>query len=250
MFTFSLLSILILPILAASVVVGAWFARRSMRRHGTQWNRSGLESSLIGAYGLLLSFGFFLSGNVHREHAALVHDQSEALAMLYRETQLLPAAEGEGLRDGIRAILALEVQVAGVADEARIDLETRCGNAYDELWDALSTRATAPGAAAGYRSALDCAQRAIALEYRLRFNEAERSPPAFLILLIGGSLMIAFLIGFTCAGEGHGRLVPVGYVLLAGCTIVTILDLNDPWHGFLRPSNQNYAQLLKAIERP
>ena len=81
-------------------------------------------------------------------------------------------------------------------------------------------------------------------------DEAERAPPAFLILLIGGSLMIAFLIGFTCAGEGHGRLVPVGYVLLAGCTIVTILDLNDPWHGFLRPSNQNYAQLLKAIERP
>lgn len=250
MFTFSVLSILILPILAATVFTGAWFARRSVRLHGTRWNRSGLESSLIGAYGLLLSFGFFLSGNVHREYAALVHDQSEVLAKLYRESQLLPAEEGAVVRDRIRAILALEVQVAGVTDEVRAEIETRCGRAYDELWSTLSSRATASGATATYRPAIDCAQRAIALEYRLRFNEAERSPPAFLILLLGGSLLVAFLIGFTCASEGHGRLVPVGYVLLAGCTLVTILDLNDPWHGFLRPSQENYAQLLHAIERP
>lgn len=245
--TFRLLTALFLPVLALVVVAGVVLARRRLQRAGATWNSSKLESSLIGVYGFLLSFGFYLSGTVHRESTELVHEQSAELAMLHREASLLPPADAEAVHACIRGILSAEVKTARTDDEARSVLEAECSRAYDKLWDALVVRAVVPGAQAMYRPSLDHAQRAIALEYRLRFSELERVPRGFLLLLVSGALFVGFLIGFTSGSEGHGWLVPLIFVVLAGSTIVTILDLNDPWHGFLRPSKSNYEQLLQAV---
>ncbi|MCC6407966.1 MAG: hypothetical protein IT453_12450 [Planctomycetes bacterium] len=243
----SLLMLLFVPALALVVVLGIRLARRRSERVGPPWKPSGLESNLIIFYGFLLSFVFFLSGNAHRENVGLVHDQAEALAMIHREAELLPPADGDAVRAAVRAILEIEVRETRSDDDARAKLDAECDAAYDALWETLSSRAAAPGALPTYRAALDRAQRSISLHYRLVFSETERTPGALIALVVAGALLIGFLIGFTCGSGGHGRLVPWIYVLLASCTIATILDLNDPRHGFLQPSRANFQQLLDAL---
>lgn len=242
-----MLTLLVLPLLALSVVVGTAHVRHRQRRTGSKWLASGLEGNLIGVYGLLLSFGFYSSGEVNRANASLVHDQSEVLAMLYREGELLPAGDRATVTAAVRGLLELKVRIARAGDEERAALELECGRAYDGLWAVLRERAGSGASSVDYRPTLDLLQRAIALEYRQRFSETERMPGAFLVLLFAGGLLIGYLIGFTSSGAGHGKLVPIIFVVLAGCTLIAIVDLNDPWHGFLRPSHANYEQLLGAI---
>lgn len=241
------LSVSYLPALGIVTAAGFWFARRRHAKGERVWTKSGLESGIVGSYGLLLSFGFFLSGNVNRDHAALVHDQCEALARLYREADLMSTAGRDAVRSAVRDVLTQEVAVARGDDDARAASEMESARAFDRLWATMTSMTRTEAALP--RAALDQAQRAIALEYRLRYNESERAPGAFLALLLAGACLVGFLIGYVSSAEGHGLFVPACYVLLVGGTLVTILDMNDPWHGFLRPSHANYEQLLNAIGR-
>lgn len=246
MSTFALHTLLVLPSIVLSVFAGRLAVRRRARRSDT-WSSSGLESSLIGVFGFLLSFAFFLSGGAHRESLALVHDQVAVLAKLHREADLLSPADAVALRQAVRTVLECEVAGAGASASESFACEAACSRAYDALWLEVGRRSATSADPSRFRAALDDAQEAIALEYRIRFSEIERVPTSFLWLLIAGAALTGFLIGFVCESERHGHLVPVCYVLLSGATLVTIFDLNDPRHGLLQTSRANYVQLLDAL---
>jgi hypothetical protein len=83
------LSIAYLAFLLAAVCIGYWFAEVHYRRRKVEWKPSGIESALITMFGLILSFTLLSSNNSLKERN-LIHQSSDAVAELYRESQLLP----------------------------------------------------------------------------------------------------------------------------------------------------------------
>ena len=94
--------------LLLAVALGYLVAEVNYRRRGQIWKPSGIENALITIFGLLLSFTLLSSNNSLKERTALVHQSSDAMAELYRKSQLLPAA-GPAVRDLLRQFLALEL---------------------------------------------------------------------------------------------------------------------------------------------
>jgi hypothetical protein len=95
--------------LLAAVCIGYWFAEVRYRRRKVEWKPSGIESALITIFGLLLSFTLLSSNNSLKERVNLIHQSSDAVAELYRESQLLPPAPRDSVRTYLLRFLALEL---------------------------------------------------------------------------------------------------------------------------------------------
>ena len=94
--------------LLLAVALGYLVAEVNYRRRGKIWKPSGIENALITIFGLLLSFTMLSSNNSLKERTALIHQSSDAVAELYRESQLLPTT-GPAVRDLLHQFLALEL---------------------------------------------------------------------------------------------------------------------------------------------
>ena len=95
--------------LLLAVALGYLVAEVNYRRRGKIWKPSGIENALITIFGLLLSFTLLSSNNTLKERTVLIHQSSDAVAELYRESELLPAAGPAIVRGLLLRFLALEL---------------------------------------------------------------------------------------------------------------------------------------------
>ncbi len=76
---------IIYPIfLALSVVLGSYIAKESWINKKVDWESSGIESSVIAIFSLLLSFTFFASNNLVRYRMGIIYNIRDASANLSR----------------------------------------------------------------------------------------------------------------------------------------------------------------------
>lgn len=55
-----------------------------------KWESSGIENSVVGIFGLIISFTFLQSANAHRERSIYIHGQANSVDMLYRYSKEMP----------------------------------------------------------------------------------------------------------------------------------------------------------------
>lgn len=96
--------------LLAAVSIGYWFAEVRYRRRGIEWKASGIENALITNFGLLLSFTLLSSNNSLKELTNFIHQSSNAVAELYRESQLTAPTSHDSVRAYLLWFLALELK--------------------------------------------------------------------------------------------------------------------------------------------
>jgi len=77
-------------VLVASVLVGYYLAQRFYLQRNRTWEKSGVESSLIGFFALVISFTLSASYSSSHDRNRLIHEQGDALAQMHRESLLLP----------------------------------------------------------------------------------------------------------------------------------------------------------------
>jgi hypothetical protein len=244
-------SLVFLLFLATSVAAGYLYARWRYIGPSRPWKPTGVENGIVGLYGLLLSFAFLMSGNASREHDQVVYEHNDSFAMLFREARLLPSQDGDAVRSQVRRIMALEVQSIGSDESEREAIQAKATQLYDDLWRDVAARAARAPVGPDFRPALDQVQHAIALEYRLRFMDRDRTPTLVISIVVAGALLVGYLVGFMSGLDPrHHLLVPAIYFVLAGLAVTTILDLNNPRRGVLRPDSVNYETLTRQLEEP
>jgi hypothetical protein len=79
--------------------------------------------------------------------------------------------------------------------------------------------------------------RATALNYRILYSHQDRTPLEIMALLVLGSWIVGLLVGFT---NGFNEE-------LHGLTLLSIRDLDNPASGMIKPSYENYRNLLNDI---
>lgn len=236
--------------LLLAVAVGYLVAQVNYRRRGRVWKPSGIENALVTIFGLLLSFTLLSSNNTLRERTTLIHQSSEAIAELYRESQLLPTT-GPAVRGLLLQFLALELaehHAKSVHDPAHaLKLETL----YRQGWQKLRDSTQAPTATPDeLRRLLPAFNRLSGATSRLHYSYQEGTPPPIIALLLISSWAIGVLVGFTnCAQETRHYFVPLLFVVISALTVQAIRDLDNPAFGLIRPNYGNLQDLQRSLEQ-
>ncbi|SDY58379.1 bestrophin-like domain [Hymenobacter psychrophilus] len=234
--------------LVLAVAVGYWFAEVHYRRRGRIWKPSGIESALITIFGLLLSFTLLSSNNSLKERTALIHESSDAVGELYRESQLLPVT-GAAVRHLLQQFLALELTEHRPRPAHNPAHIRQLENLYRRAWGQLASgQGSQPPPVEELRRLLPAFSRLNAATSRLHYSNQEGTPTSIIMLLLLSSWAIGVLVGFTNnAQETRHYFVPVLFIVISVLTIQTIRDLDNPTLGFIRPSYGNLQDLQRFI---
>lgn len=81
-------SFLFIILLFLSIGSGILYAKRYNKKQ--KWESSGIENSVVGIFGLIISFTFLQAGNAHRERSANIHREANNIDMLYRYSKEMP----------------------------------------------------------------------------------------------------------------------------------------------------------------
>ena len=230
--------------LLLAVALGYLIAEVNYRRRGKIWKPSGIENALITIFGLLLSFTLLSSNNTLKERTVLIHQSSDAVAELYRESELLPAAGPAIVRGLLLRFLALELAehrpkpLPDPAHARKIAVLDR--QAWQQLRAAVRPEEV--------RRLLPALHKLSAATSRLHYSYQEGTPYSIIGLLLISSWAIGVLVGFSnSAQETRHYLVPVLFVVISVLTVQAIRDLDNPELGFIRPNYGNLQDLQRLI---
>ena len=230
--------------LLLAVALGYLVAEMNYRRRGRIWKPSGIENALITIFGLLLSFTLLSSNNTLKERTVLIHQSSDAVAELYRESELLPAAGPAIVRGLLLRFLALELAehrpkpLPDPAHARKIAVLDR--QAWQQLRAAVRPEEV--------RRLLPALHKLSAATSRLHYSYQEGTPYSIIGLLLISSWAIGVLVGFSnSAQETRHYLVPVLFVIISVLTVQAIRDLDNPELGFIRPNYGNLQDLQRLI---
>ena len=230
--------------LLLAVALGYLVAEMNYRRRGRIWKPSGIENALITIFGLLLSFTLLSSNNTLKERTVLIHQSSDAVAELYRESELLPAAGPAIVRGLLLRFLALELAehrpkpLPDPAHARKIAVLDR--QAWQQLRAAVRPE--------DVRRLLPALHKLSAATSRLHYSYQEGTPYSIIGLLLISSWAIGVLVGFSnSAQETRHYLVPALFVVISVLTVQAIRDLDNPELGFIRPNYGNLQDLQRLI---
>lgn len=251
LFDFSYFDFIYILTLIISVASGYLFARYRYFKKQRLWKNSGVENAIIGFYGLLLSFTLVQSGVSNKDRIGYIHQEADALSTIYRESFFLRDSTRQEMQQAVMVIMELNLK-AGKADaEELILIYTAINDAYDDTWAKVREIVREKTVDSETMEVIkDGLNRAIAVNYKIQYSHQERTPMRIMILLIVGSWLVGILIGFTNGfNEEHHFLVPIIFISLTGLTLLAIRDLDNPASGVIRPSYQNYEDLIKDIRQ-
>ena len=237
-------------ILISSVASGYLLARYRYLKKQRAWKISGIENGIIGFYGLLLSFILIQSGNSNKDRTNLIHLHSDALATIHRESLSMPDSIRLSIHDDLIKILEFNLRAshAGAGEFQAFYAET--GDIYNNVWTKL-TRIKQENSSllSSLHFITTQMHQATALNYRILYSHQDRTPLEIMVLLVLGSWIVGLLVGFTNGfNEEFHFLVPIIFILLSGLTLLSIRDLDNPASGMIKPSYENYRNLLNDIK--
>lgn len=234
-------------LLVGLVVIGFAIAKKLYVERNKQWKPSGVESSLIGFFALVLSFTLSASYSAAHDRTSHIHQQADAIAQLHRESLLT----NDGLKKQVAEYLVSHI-------DAQLSFYKNPGEDVDELTQAITRQNEAFYAAvvndSGKRIAfqpLSPAYNALSsATFRMLYSYTERTPGIILFLLLLTSLLAGLLVGFMNGFyERPHILVPLLYVLLVSFTMKALLDLDNPLKGNVRPEYKNLQDLRAIVSR-
>lgn len=233
--------------LVLAVLVGYAVAEVYYRRRRRVWKPSGIENALITIFGLLLSFTLLASNNALKERTTLIHQSSDAVAELYRESQLLPPAGRAATRAFLLRFLSLELTEHRPRRPHDPAHTTKLEQLTHRFWQELSAPGRPSGAA---RQLLPALHKLNSTTFRLHYSYQERTPDSIIGLLLISSWAIGILVGFTnSAQETRHYFVPVLFIIISVLTVQAIRDLDHPELGYIRPNYGNLEDLQRLITR-
>ncbi|MEJ7680497.1 MAG: hypothetical protein WKG06_22125 [Segetibacter sp.] len=248
----SALFTLIYPIsLIVAVLSGHFIAKRFYIGKKKQWIPSGIESSVIAIFGLLLSFTFLSSNNSMKDRLRILQETSNAAENLRTQSSFMNDTIGKRTNKYLSDYLNImsdfknryqdnkfkmvkEVEILN--NNYLIEMKKQAGVSEINKREALSI--------IPYFNALNN------YAYSILVSFDNRTPKIIIILLIVTSWLIGVLAGFLNGFNMHRHfLVPVIFVFVVSMCMQIIRDLDNPFSGNIQPGfsdlKYQYNSLIK-----
>ena len=215
------------------------------------WESTGVESAVIGIFGLIISFTFLQSGNAHKERSGFIHDESTAIDKLFRYSKQMP--DSFALETKTMLINFLDNQFS--FDKKELDngklVSANGEKILGDYWNYLSQyrrQTTNPIDAAQLDKINMVFENFKYSTTRHAFSYAERTPGIIIFLLTISSLLVGFLVGFMGGVKNNIHyLVAIIYIVIISMVMMVIRDLNDPYRGLIKPDYMNLKRNYKII---
>ncbi len=208
------------------------------------------ERSVGTMLAFLIGFTFAISGGDFREAQATLQRESDAIAEAHRWSQLLSESDRKWLQDNLRAytdlLIRRETNSTRGPEAVTADREIR--NEQAKLWEGLAARRSG----ATERTAYDACLRAVnqfTQVYDLRYYlERRRLPDVMVLFILGATLLIGFLVGYTSELQGQHFAVMAGlFVLFITATVYLIWEIDRPGEGLITTGRQNLIDLAGRL---
>jgi hypothetical protein len=239
-------------LMTATVLLGRLLSRKEEQNMGTprQFRVGPFERSVGTIMAFLLGFCFAISGGDLRETQATLHRESDAITEAYRYSQLFSETDRQWLQDNLRAYVDLLIrgdahstngpEAETVGREIRSEQEKR--------WEGLAARRSV----ATERTAYDTCLRAVnqfIQSYDLRYYlNRRRLPDVMVLFILGATLLVGFLVGYTSESQGRQFAVMAClFVLFITATIYLIWEVDRPREGFITTNRQNLTDLAGRL---
>lgn len=252
----STLFTIIYPIsLIMTVLAGHYVAQRFYIRTNKQWNPSGIESSVIAIFGLLLSFSFLSSNNTMKDRLKILHEISNAVENLRSQSFLMndtiKTATNSYLHDYLNIMSDFKDRYRDDKSKMVKEVEILNANyltAIKKSGDKSEANKSEALTIIPFFNALNN------LSYNILSSFNERSPKIIIILLIVASWLIGVLVGFLNGFNVlRHLLVPVIFIFVVSMCIQIIRDLDNPFSGNIQPVfsdlKYQYQSLLKKNQQ-
>jgi hypothetical protein len=238
--------------MAATVLCGRWLARAEEQNLGTprQCRVGPFERSVGTMLAFLLGFTFAISGGDFREAQATLHRESDAIAEAYRWGQILSETDRKWLQDNLRAyadlLIRRDTNSTRAPDSESADREIRLEQA--KLWEGLAARRSAATERASYDACLRAVNQ-FTQAYDLRYYlDRRRLPDVMVLFILGATLIIGFLVGYTSELQGrHFAVMAALFVVFITATVYLIWEVDRPSDGLITVGRQNLIDLAGRL---
>lgn len=249
-----LVAALIFLVLVAAGEVGYRLGRRQLARQKnesamvTHAHLNEIQTAVFAVLGLLLAFTFSMAVSRFDERKQALVVEANAIGTAYLRVQLLPPGQRAAATDLFRRYV--DDRLATVRPNWYLDvgLEQRTSALQQQLWTQGTNAATQDPRAVTtgmYVQSLNDMFDAQNSRDAARLNQLPATA-IFLLLII--SMLSVGILGYR-SGIGGGRSL-IGAVLLAlviSLVVWIVLDLDQPYQGFITISQQIMIQLRQSM---
>lgn len=215
----------------------------------SNWESSGIENSVVGIFGLIISFTFLQAGNAHRERFANIHKEAANIDMLYRYSKGMPDSFYKVTRNTLITFLDNQITYQQSDDEQFLYNAKKISDSY-WLYLMNYTEQTNDLIHADRLNKISvCFDQIRTSVSLLAYSYYERTPSFVMFLLVIVALLIGFLVGFMNAIKLKIHyLLPTIYFVMITLTMAVISDLNNPRLGFIKPSYHHLGLIYENIK--
>jgi hypothetical protein len=239
-------------VMASTVLLGRRLARKEERDLGAprQCRVGPFERSIGAMLAFLVGFTFAMSGGDFREAQATLQRESDAIAEAHRWSRLLSEADRTWVHDKLRTYADLLIRrdarsTRGPESEA-VDREIRSEQA--RLWEGLATRRSGAPERGPYDACLRAVNQFTQAYDLCYYLDRRRLPDVMVLFLLGATLLIGFLVGYTSELQGRHFAVMAGlFVLFITATVYLIWEVDRPSEGLITTSRQNLVDLTGRL---
>lgn len=222
-------------LLFLSIGSGIIYAKRYKKK--SKWESSGIENSVVGIFGLIISFTFLKAGNAHHERAANIHKEANSIDMLYRHSKAMPDSFHKFTQNTLLTFLSNQITYQQSNDEQFLYNAKTISDSYWSYLIKYNEQASELTNANQFNKIFICFDEIQTSVSLIAYSYSERTPSFIMFLLVIVSLLIGFLVGFMNGMKLMIHyLVPIIYFVMITLTMAVISDLNNPRLGLIKPS--------------
>ena len=250
--------VLLLVFLAGILAVGEVGFRLGRRadaslREKAKSQVTAVEAGLLGILGLLLAFTMSMAVSRFEIRKQLVLEEANAIGTSYLRTRVLPEPQGPELAGLLRRYLEVRLQSAsgspspqGLAAQRR-----EAERLQAEFWSRAADYAQKDPNPVKVGLLLQSLNQAIDLEAAGWMAFHNHVPATVIWADALMSLLAALLVGYGAGLEGRRQVLPQCLLALAITLVLgVIVDLDRPYHGFIRVSQQPMFDLQQQMRPP
>lgn len=237
-------------LLLGSILGGSALAHFQFTRKQRDWRPTGLESAIIGLFGLMLSFSFLAAHSATRDRNRLVHVHADAIASMRRTSLLMAPALKEDTRSFLLGHLDGLLSGGPTGFQRKENIHDHMEDLFGVYVGQLQSHASDSLLRPDIERLMQELNVLSAAYYRSHYGHEERLPKLIIELLLFSAMLIGMLVGFVNGLGGiqlRQMLTSILFALIALLTIRTVLDMNNPYGGGIRPELENLEQLRDAM---
>ena len=205
-----------------------------------------LLSAALALLGLLIAFTFSLALDRYDTRRAMVVTEGNTVSTAWLRATLIEGPEGDALRDAMRHYVDIRLMLPDAASPRAIEAEA--AQAQKLVWSRLHAalpHVDPPIGATLVNATTEMFDAAASRKY-----ERIAQIPGRVLEVVGlYALMSAAIIGYVLGRRGDMRHATVSIVLylLLSLALTLILDLDRPWSGDIRVSQQPMIDARAAM---